>query len=275
MYFVSSEQAERSEAFDRYVGLTLDALSDDAVQDPSLRAELQAAAEGLYLPNVVHDRVLTPQSIGSVHGRVALLPLTEYEASANCLNLAPIAVNLGPCRPIIDSGYSEVHGRSLDRAEFHALLQPYDRGIALTSDYEVYMTSFSPDIDASTDCAMKIDLRTRQYRIGRQIVQIRSNLLDTQPPRVGATIMAHELVHVVDLNRMGPLYVTASGATATELRAYDIQSQVLGDDYPDSDAAKVVADIARLRSLHCPPDKPYFANDAIVQAMLAARYVEK
>ncbi|HSX33414.1 MAG TPA: hypothetical protein VLF91_03700 [Candidatus Saccharimonadales bacterium] len=275
MYFVSSDQHVRSQAFDRLISETAVGLSDPLVQLPEGSPDFEAMLAACYLPNITHNQATIPLDVQGETGRIALIPITHEEATTG-LEVGQLLDVYDPPEDIDLDMYTEICGRTVTSDEaLQKMLSGFDGDNLATQPAARPCTRpFSQSLEALTLTRHRAGLAERQFRLSTPVVQYRAGRLSVYLAIHTAALMTHELRHVADARRWGPFYCTNSGVTATELAGYATTRAVLAGRHPHWGVAKAAQEVANLqRALGAAPDKPHQANPALVKSMKEKGYV--
>ncbi|HSX33415.1 MAG TPA: hypothetical protein VLF91_03705 [Candidatus Saccharimonadales bacterium] len=267
MYFISSDQHARSQAFDRLIACTEDALADPTVVLPDDAPDFRAMLAQTYLPNIACRRITTPDALKADFGRIALLPITEIEA-ARGINVAPVIYQYDAPREIDVSYYEEMCGQPVPAGDLARISWTRNDGDLGGAKWTIEDYSrFSSSTQAMALTSMRLSLADRKFRPGSYLIQYPAERLDNYDPLCAAANMLHEYQHVADIRRWGALRRTRYGSTATELKAYEITRAVLQGRHKDWGVAQVAEQVAELQRFYGAWRNPRYATDSLVNRM--------
>ncbi|HSX33412.1 MAG TPA: hypothetical protein VLF91_03690 [Candidatus Saccharimonadales bacterium] len=276
MYFLSSEQHERTQAFDRLIADTRLGLQDPEVQLPPDSPDFEQMLENCFLPNIRGRRATIPRELRGDFGRIALLPMNTEEANTG-LRIGALVCRLGPAQPIPSAHTDTVRGLPLlCKDEVAAAVAKVDEGTLRNGGVFGIkrrwaardMGAIEADAGAVTVTSQKTSLRHGKYRVSVPVIQYRADDLAVQDPLQVASVLLHEQQHVADLWEWGPVFGTERGQTATELKAYAVMRGVLQSKYPNWYTAQAAHHVGQLEascSKYEPQDLSLAVRRLIVQ----------
>jgi hypothetical protein len=221
MFFRSTEQRARSDAFDQYVAST-----DQFINNPMVIAELgdHAASlkqinDGLFLPNKRGGYYLLPRQEKHT-GNIPFVPLYQAEAYHALDLIDPLLRKYQYSWPSSEAFHSEKY--NLDLPEELKLLYEED----------THEEADTPNIRGIREFTLakvqaRIDMtpaRT-EFLMTRPVLMARMKTIGAGAAACAA-VLAHEESHIVDLLEDGPLFGTMTYAAATELRAYHVSDAI-------------------------------------------------
>jgi hypothetical protein len=260
MRTLSAAERQRSNAFDRFVEITHDALRSPSVirHLGDTAVQLDAIADHFFLPDIRQGVARVPRSLDELEKKVALIPLSPDEIDTAHALIDSIASTYVESTYLPAHRYSEAHGQIVD-------LLAVVRDTPPPPERETDELGESVGASTTVTSLLNYSARGPHYKRSIPIIMIPDVYAAPDTQLIAASNLVHETVHVWDIHRTGPLTITPEGRVSTELRAYEVNGiilEALGD--PDNLPDTTHLTVSRLQQEYGLPYSPYTATPRLI-----------
>jgi len=261
MFLSEAKTRFRGEVFDYVVEQTQNALHDPVVVAKlgGLASELRVLAGDLFLPDVQHGRMVIPPSQKNTTNPV-FLPLTAGEARRAGTILGSASQEPVRTWDITKPVHSEPYDITMDFDDIWAYMKAGPEEKRKPQKGAKGDQSLKP-LEDDAEMRHWLCIRGNQFTIGRPMIIMGFGVM-MGGAKWSAGMLSHELVHVGDFLRDGPIYGAQQYRAATEYRAYHVDDVIDGKQWFDK--TKIPHRVEAFRREHADPMRPFHPTQAMI-----------